>query len=91
MEDDFLRLGHIQRQVVLGRPRRPTVWPLCTNVADRQDRQDRQRTDSIGRTVLQTVTQKLKLRKLKLKPSSFSRLKLKGKLKLAERLKRNKN
>jgi len=26
---------------------------------DRTDRQDRQRTDSIGRTVLQTVAQKL--------------------------------
>ena len=35
---------------------RPTVWPQCTNVTDRQDRQ---RTDSIGRTVLQTVAQKL--------------------------------
>ena len=34
---------------------RPTVWPQYTNVADRQDRQ---RTDSIGRTVLQTVAQK---------------------------------
>ena len=38
---------------------RPTVWPQCTNVADRQTGQtDRQRTDSIGRTVLQTVAQK---------------------------------
>jgi len=40
---------------------RPTVWPECTNVTDRQDRQDRtarQRSDSIGRTVLQTVAQK---------------------------------
>ena len=36
---------------------RPTVWPQCTNVTDRQT--DRQRTDSIGRTVLQTVAQKL--------------------------------
>ena len=34
---------------------RPTVWPQCTNVTDRTDRQ---RTDSIGRTVLQTVAQK---------------------------------
>ena len=34
---------------------RPTVWPQYTNVTDRQDRQ---RTDSIGLTVLQTVTQK---------------------------------
>jgi len=41
---------------------RPTVWPQYTNVTDKQtDRQDRtgQRTDSIGRTVLQTVAQKL--------------------------------
>ena len=38
---------------------RPTVWPQCTNVTDRQTgRTDRQRTDSIGRTVLQTVAQK---------------------------------
>jgi len=37
---------------------RPTVWPQCTNVTDRQDRTG-QRTDSIGRTVLQTVAQKL--------------------------------
>jgi len=38
---------------------RPTVWPQYTNVTDRQDRQtDRQRTDSIGRTVLQTFAQK---------------------------------
>jgi len=34
----------------------PTVWPQYTNVADRQDKQDRQR--SIWRTVLQTVAQK---------------------------------
>jgi len=34
----------------------PTVWPQYTNVADRQDRQ---RSDSIGRTVLQTVAQKV--------------------------------
>jgi len=48
---------------------RPTVWPQYTNDTDRQtdrqdrqadraDIQDRQRTDSIGRTVLQTVAQK---------------------------------
>ena len=37
---------------------RPTVWPQCTNVTDRQDRTDRKRSDSIGRTVLQTVAQK---------------------------------
>ena len=37
---------------------RPTVWPQCTNVADRQDRQTEQRSDSIRRTVLQTVAQK---------------------------------
>jgi len=34
---------------------RPTVWPQCTNVTDRQT--DSQRTDSIGRTVLQKVAQ----------------------------------
>jgi len=48
---------------------RPTVWPQCTNVTqtgqDRQDRHtDRQRTDSIGRTVLQTVAEKLSAAKL---------------------------
>jgi len=40
---------------------RPTVWLQCTNVTrHRQDigRQDRQRSDSIGLTVLQTVAQK---------------------------------
>ena len=31
----------------------PTSWPQYANVTDRQDRQ---RTDCIGRTVLQTVT-----------------------------------
>ena len=39
----------------------PTVWPHYTNVTDRQtgqDRTDRQQSDSIGRTALQTVTQK---------------------------------
>ena len=35
---------------------RPTVWPQYTNVTDREDRQ---RSDRIGRTVLQTVAQKL--------------------------------
>jgi len=43
---------------------RQTVWPQYTNVKDRQtdgtDIQDRQRSDSIGRTVLQTVAQKIK-------------------------------
>jgi len=39
----------------------PTIWLPYTNVTDRQDRQtDRQRSNRIGRTVLQTVTQKLK-------------------------------
>ena len=33
----------------------PTVWPQYTNV---KDRTDRQWSDSIGRTVLQTVAQK---------------------------------
>jgi len=39
---------------------RQTVWPQYTNVTDRtgQDRTDRQRSDSIGRTILQTVAQK---------------------------------
>ena len=32
---------------------RPTVWPQCTNITDRQQ------SDSIRRTVLQTVAQKL--------------------------------
>ena len=37
----------------------PTVWPQYTNVTDRQDREtDRQRSYSIGRTVLETVAQK---------------------------------
>jgi len=40
---------------------RPIVWPQCTNVTDRQTGQDRQRSDSMGRTVLQTVAQKLNL------------------------------
>ena len=35
-----------------------TVWSQYTNVTERTDRQtDRQRSDSIGRTVLQTVAQ----------------------------------
>ena len=33
----------------------PTVWPQYTNVTDRTDRQDRERSDSTGGTVLQTV------------------------------------
>jgi len=41
---------------------RQTVWPQYINVTDRQDRQDRQRSDSIGRTVLQTVAHKLSVR-----------------------------
>jgi len=36
----------------------PCVWVQNTNVTDSTDRQDRQRFDSIGRTVLQTVAQK---------------------------------
>ena len=39
---------------------RPTVWPQYTNITDRRGQTDRQRSDSIGRTVLQTVAQKLK-------------------------------
>jgi len=37
---------------------RPTVWPQYTNVTDRTgqtDRQDRQRYDSVGQTLLQTL------------------------------------
>ena len=49
-------------QCVRGRPTympsfilmHPTVWPQCTNVTDRQTGQ----SDSIGRTVLQTVAHK---------------------------------
>jgi len=39
----------------------PTVCPQYTNVTDRKghDRTDRQWSDSIGQTVLQTVAQKL--------------------------------
>jgi len=37
---------------------RPTVWPQYTNVTDRTDRQW---SDSTGRTILQTVTQRLNL------------------------------
>ena len=37
----------------------PTVWTQCTNVTDRQDRQTGQWSDSIGRTVLETVAQEL--------------------------------
>jgi len=36
----------------------PTVWPQYTNVADRKGQTDRQRSDSIGQTVLQTVARK---------------------------------
>jgi len=35
----------------------PTNTPQYTNVTDRTDRQDGQRSDSIGRTVLQPVAQ----------------------------------
>jgi len=35
-----------------------TVWPQYNNVTNRQDMTDRQRSDSIGRTVLRTVAQK---------------------------------
>jgi len=37
----------------------PIVWLQYANVTDRQDRTDRQRSDSIGRTVLQAVAQKV--------------------------------
>ena len=36
----------------------PTVWPQYINVRDRTDRQDRQRSDGLGRTILQMVAQK---------------------------------
>jgi len=51
---------------------RPTVWPHYTNVTDRHDiqtEQNRQWSDNIQRTVLQTVAQKL------LPPLSYLRLK----------------
>jgi len=38
----------------------PTVCPQYTNVTDRADGTDRQWSDSIGRTVLQTVAQELR-------------------------------
>jgi len=40
---------------------RPTVWPQCTNVTHRQTGRTGQDnwTDSIGRTVLQTVAEQL--------------------------------
>jgi len=37
---------------------RPTIWPQYTNVTDREDSTDRQRSDRIGQTTLQTVAQK---------------------------------
>jgi len=46
---------------------RQTVWPQYTNITDRTGQTgqtgqtDRQRTDSIGRAVLQTVAQKLQI------------------------------
>jgi len=55
----------------------PTVWPQCTNVTDRTDRQtgqERQRTDSTGRTLLQTVAQKTKVIKVKNVVSQCRRL-----------------
>ena len=66
---------------------RPTVWPQCTNVTDRQDRTERQtdrqtyiqRSDSIGRTVLQMVAQKHPfLQLISLIVYVFSRLNLLG-------------
>ena len=39
---------------------RLTVWSQCTNVTDKQTDRTEQRSDSIGRTVLQTVAQKWK-------------------------------
>jgi len=37
---------------------RPTVWPQYTNVTNRTGQTDRQRSDSVGRTVLETIVQK---------------------------------
>ena len=37
----------------------PTLWPQYTNVTDRTDTQTGPWSDSTGRTVLQTVAQKL--------------------------------
>jgi len=39
----------------------PTVWPQYVKVTDRRDRQDRQLSDSIGRTVLEKVAQKRRM------------------------------
>ena len=39
---------------------RPTVWPQYTNVTDMTHRQTGQWSSRIGRTVLQTVAQKLR-------------------------------
>ena len=56
---------------------RRTVWPQCTNVTDRTDSQNRtgqQLSDSIGRTVLQTVAQKFnKIRTAKMRKSVVCR------------------
>jgi len=53
----------------------PTVWPQYTNVTDRQrgqTRQDRQRSDSIGWSVLQTVAQKADFVQIHIIPSCMS-------------------
>jgi len=47
--------GLCMPSLILIRPRRPTVWSRYSNVTGRQTGQDNVRTDSIGRTVLQTV------------------------------------
>ena len=39
----------------------PTVWPQYTNVTDGQTNRTGQQSDSIGQTLLQTVTQKLEV------------------------------
>ena len=49
------RLGEAYTSLSTGILIRPTVWPQYTNVTDRTDRQ---RSDSIERTVLQTAAQK---------------------------------
>jgi len=52
-----MSLGSLPTSVPSGILIHPTVWPQYTNVTDRTG-QDKQRSDSIGRTVLQTVAQK---------------------------------
>ena len=53
----------------------PTIWPQYTNVTDRQTGQaDRQRSDSIGRTVLQNGRPKTIMRRLSRSDQWFTEL-----------------